>query len=204
MATGDFGLRSVTSLALPLVLSFASALAVSAQGSPEATPAADEAAETLFALSFESSTLEPAEDGAYTLTLTNGGDQAVFFGNQPSRVVGTVPTADLLTEISAADSPINAAIVELTDDATEEVVVVELLSGEIDEAAGTVTVTVTVLGAATDFEYELESEPVTDFADGRQYGTTQVFVDDWCYLFFPPIFVPCGDGSGAQGLAQSR
>lgn len=171
-------MRVVAALALALTLLFGTGAAIAAQGTPTGSPEGT-GDESLYVLSYQSSVLEPVagEDGVYTLTLSGAGDQAVYFGDRPNRFAGTIATADLIAGISDISDPVNAALDGQLPDGSEEIVIVEIRSGDVDVAAGTLTLTVGLLGADTDFGYDFEPEPTSDVADGRAYGTTQLFID---------------------------
>jgi hypothetical protein len=163
-----------------------------------ATPVTEEAIESLFVQTASGSTLTPldtpAGEATHELVLQERSDQTVYFADRPSRLVGTVPTSDVLAAFAAeADSPPNAALVALNEAGEEEIIVLELLSSEEDATTGEVTYQVALLSDYTEFEYELESEPVTEVTESRSYGATSLFIDDWCIVpMVPlPIIAPC-------------
>ncbi len=94
----------------------ASTLRAAQEATPAATPdpATGAAAETeyLFVQTFGSGTLTPhaTETDLYTLTLTGGAAETVYFSDRPERITGTVPTTQFLDELGfTPDNPPNAA-----------------------------------------------------------------------------------------------
>lgn len=148
----------------------------------QATPTDEETIELLFVLTASSSTLAPLEstDGEATheLVLQERSDQAIYFADRPNRQVGTMPTSQML-EIFAAqpDNPPNAVLVGMTEDGEEEIIVLELPSGEENTATGEITYQVKLLADYAELDFELKSEPVAEVTETRVYGDTSLFID---------------------------
>ena len=186
-------------LVVACVLIMSGMAGVAAQSAtPVATPVGDDAIPVLFVQTGTGSTLAPldAPDGEATheLTISGGTDQSVFFADRPNREVGSVPTIDMVDSFNdAPGSPPNAALLVQTADGAEEIVVVVLLSGEVDAATDDVIYQVGVLSDFTGVDVELESQPVSSITEAREYGTSHLFIDDWCItnFIFGPIVYPC-------------
>jgi hypothetical protein len=163
-----------------------------AQGTPEATPAADgeQGPTMLFVQAFQSGGVTPAEgaEGRYTLTLEQGLGYTVYFSDRPDRIVGANPTPQFLQGLGFPDdNPPNAALVVETPEGETEIAVVELFSPVYDEATHTATYEVVVLGEwerAADMTF-VESD--ADLAELLpQFGAAHLFIDDcitgrvWC------------------------
>lgn len=120
---------------------------------------AEAAQEFLFVQSFEQGLLEANVAGAtasatpptgaepgYTLTLTHGLGQTLFFSDRPERIVGTVGTPQFLDRLGfdPTNAP-NAALVAEREDGTEDIIVVELTNPRYDEFSLTATYDVSIL-----------------------------------------------------------
>lgn len=164
--------------------------AASAQeATPAATPApiAGEGDRTffLFVQTFASGTLtaHPTEADLYTLTVTGGPDQTVYFSDRPDRIVGTLPTTQFLDGLGfAPDNPPNAALVARTDGG-EEIVVVELLNPVYTErfepdAIVTLTYDVRILADYQEDGLAHLAARRGDAAPPETFGTASLFIDD--------------------------
>jgi hypothetical protein len=145
--------------------------------------------EFLFVQSFESGTLEPlsaasaatpAAGGAeYTLTLSQGLGQTIFFSDRPERVVGTVPTPRFLDALGfTPENPPNAALVASTGNENEEILVVELFNPSYDEALKTVTYGVRILDDFDRVDMTFTQDVSTEPKAATSYGVSNLFVDD--------------------------
>jgi hypothetical protein len=167
-------------------LLMAPTLAVAQDATPvarQATPAAGEDISLLFVQTAAGSTLTPLEspDGEATheLVLQERSNQTLYFSDRPNRVVGTIPTTDMLALFAVEpDNPPNAALVALNEAGEEEIIVLELLSGEEDATTGELSYQVKLLADHTELEFGLVTDPVTDVTEGRSYGETSLFIDD--------------------------
>lgn len=190
-------LRRVFAFVAACVLLLSSVVAAAAQGAtPAATPVGDDAIPVLFVQTGMSSTLTPldapASEATHELTVTGGTDRSIYFADRPNREVGTLPTTAMVDAFNAEpDNPPNAALVAQTADGGEEIIVVVLLGGELDAATGDVTYQVALLADFTGVDVELESQPVTDITEAREYGSSHLFIDDWCYHGWPIPPLPC-------------
>jgi hypothetical protein len=157
---------------LLLAVSAGGVLAVAVSTGAQTPAASEEAAasEYLFVQQAAGGTIAPADDGAWTLTLTGVFPQTVYFTDRPVRQAGAIPTAELLVldDLFTADNPPNAAIV-LADIASErdDVLVVELLAPAYDPTAGTLRYTVTPV------EWNNQADP---FWPG-EFGHVTLFID---------------------------
>jgi hypothetical protein len=145
----------------------------------------------LFVQTFASGSLLPkeGEEGTFILTLNGGYGRTIGFSDRPERIVGSVPTQQFLDGLGfTPQNPPNAALVfEPSPDETD-VVVLELLNAQYDEANQTLTYDVRILDA---FESEtglsFQEEPRQPNSDGEEFGPAQLFIDDCpnldgCYL----------------------
>jgi hypothetical protein len=151
----------------------------------ESTPVTDDVIEVLFVQTATSSTLTPLDGGdngaTHELVMSGGPDQAVYFADRPNRQAGTVSIADAVPALTAdSDSRTNAALVAQTSGGSEEIVVVELISGEVDTGTGDVTFQVVLLADFGEIDLAFASEPITEVADVRVYEASHLFIDDVC------------------------
>lgn len=122
------------------------------------------------------------QGATHELVLRGGTDQTIYFADRPNREVGTVETTVLIDALDASvDDPPNAALVEQTAEGAEEIVVVELIGGEVDNDTVDVTYQVALLTDYSEVELALEREPVGDVAKAREYEASSLFIDHWCY-----------------------
>jgi hypothetical protein len=185
----------------------ASALAAGALGratAQEASPAAGEATpEFLFVQSFERGALapkaetgtpEPGTAGAYTLTLSQGLGQTLFFSNRPERIVGAVPTPRFIDALGfSPDNPPNAALVADLGNGDEEILVVELSAPTYDEVTKTATYEVRILDDTDRVDMAFNEDPQTGPHAAADYGASHLFVDD-C----PDTTYCCLDANGGN------
>lgn len=183
----------------------ASALAIAAlerTSAQDASPVAGErTSEFLFVQSFEGGALTPkAETGtpgpdsgaAYTLTLSRGLGQTLFFSNRPERIVGAVPTPRFLDALGfSPDNPPNAALVADLGNGDEEILVVELFNPTYDDASHTATYDVRILDDLARIDMSFTDSPHTGPHPTATYGASHLFVDD-C----PDDVYCCLDGNG--------
>lgn len=147
----------------------------------EATPdaAGGVAVEILVVQSFAAGRLEPVTDeaGVALLTLERPAG-VVYFSDRPNRIVGTTTLAAFLDVLAGeADDPPNAALV-ITPAADEAPViyVVELLSGQIDEA-GAVRYRVRLLADANQLDLDLVAAPTAGLTGPISFGANHLFID---------------------------
>lgn len=139
----------------------------------------------LFVQTFASGTLQahPTEAEAYTLTLTGGPAQTVYFSDRPERIVGTLPTTQFLDGLGFSPAnPPNAALVAQTD-AGEDIVVVELLNPVYTEGFGpdgavTLTYDVRILDDYAGDGLAHLAARQDDAALPESFGAASLFIDD--------------------------
>jgi hypothetical protein len=157
----------------------------------DATPVPDEGAapagpsprdpEMLFVQTFQAGAIVAKEgaEGRYTLTLESGIDQTIYFSDRPDRIVGAMPTPELLDMLGFSDDdPPNAALVVETAPGETDVAVVELFAPVYDEASKGLTYEIEVL---KNWRRELDmefSEYPTDLASLEpSFGAAHLFID---------------------------
>lgn len=179
-------------LTICLLLALSTLTAAAQDATPvAATPVTDdEPIEVLLVQTYTQSTLTPLTDGengaTHELVLSVGSDQTIYFADHPNREVGTLPTTDAVDAFTAEpDNPPNAALVAQTVDGAEEIIVFEILNGELDTATGDLTYQVLVLTEFSEVDLVLESEPVADLAEAREYAASHLFIDDICVRGLP-------------------
>ena len=180
LARGGAGLSGAALAAAGLVRRSAAQ-----EATPDATPAAYDPSQKvayLFVQSFESGTIAPkdGEDGVYTVTLSHGLGQTIYFSDRPARDVGAAPTGQFLEGLGFSPSnPPNAALVVETAPGETDIAVVELFNPVYDPLGPGVTYDVAVLA---DWEDSLElgfAEAPTDLAAlAPSFGAAHLFIDD--------------------------
>ena len=123
----------------------------------------------------------PAVGGGadYLLTLEGHSGNTIYFSDRPARIFGSAPTDQFLAGLGfAADNPPNAALVTNDEQGNEDVLVIELVDPDYDDAAGSVMYGVNVLS-------EYEGEGLTHVAERQQdamlprtFGNASLFIDD--------------------------
>jgi hypothetical protein len=138
---------------LGLATGLAGARVAAQNATPLATPAGDEIEDPSFpnaGTPVADGTPTPGGGGDYLLTLHGHHGGTVYFSDRPERQFGDAPTQAFLDGLGfSPTNPPNAALVTQTEDGTEDVAVLELLTPTYDEAAGTLT-----YGARILSEYE--------------------------------------------------
>jgi len=136
----------------------------------------------LFLQSFKGGTIAPIDGNPdrYTLTLTEGLGQTIYFSDRPDRIVGASPTDQFLAALGFAESnPPNAALVAETAPGTLDIAVIELYNPVFDPTSPGVTYEVEVL---KNWESSLEmgfNEAPTDLAAlAPTFNAAQLFIDD--------------------------
>jgi len=117
---------------------FGTRRAPAAQSGTPAATSAESVEELLFAQTFERGTWapKPGETWRFVLTLTDQAAQTLYFADRPDRLVGTMPTREVLDRLGfTPEDPPNAAIVAQTAGG-EEVLVVELFDPIYAETFG--------------------------------------------------------------------
>ncbi len=189
--------RTFTAVLTLCLLFVASATSVTAQDATpaSATPVTDDAIEILLVQTATGGTIAPveesgAEGATHELVLTGSPDQTIYFADRPNREVGTMPTAYVIEEFNAqSDDPPNAALVVQTVDGTEEIYVLELLSGDVNAETGDVTYQVALLADYSGLDVALESEPVADVTEALEFESSRLFIDHQCT--YPGTMEPC-------------
>ncbi len=189
VATGSLGLTAA------LMSRLAPAQAQVATPVVDATPSTAGDIQILFVQTFGSATIvaNPDGTGSFTITLENGTGQTTYFSDRPERVVGTLTDEQFLDgRAFDPNDPPNAAIVSLTGD-TQEILVVELFDPALDSASGAVTYTARVLegnpeGAALASLARLQE----DNALADALGPTTLFIDQ---LACSPEYSSCSSDS---------
>jgi len=145
-----------------------------------ATPRPADAPAFMFVQSFQAGALAPAAvEGLYTLTLTHGLGQTIYFSDRPQRVVGSLPTAQFFDALGfPGNNPPNAALVADRADHTKDILVVELFNPEYDEATHNLTYTVRILDDIEQVDMALPQTVSTPPTGNTQYGATHLFIDD--------------------------
>ncbi|MGN6484902.1 MAG: hypothetical protein ACTHMX_10910, partial [Thermomicrobiales bacterium] len=158
-----------------------SAMRSSAQeASPVASPAASpqpggagttETSSFLFVQSFAGGTLAPKAEttGAtpvagsgpvYTLTLSEGLGDTLFFSDRPQRIVGVVPTPTFLASLGfSPDNPPNAALIGDLGDGNEDILALELFAPSYDETTRTATYDARMLQAYEELDMTFAAVP---------------------------------------------
>lgn len=131
-ASRSLNRRSAIVAGASAVVAGSVARAAAQDATPEAGTAQEVATdepEYLFVQLAERGTWMPkaGRPGVYELTLTNAGTQSLYFSDRPSRIVGTLPTADFLDGLGfTPELPPNAAAVVRTPEGERDVLVIEL------------------------------------------------------------------------------
>jgi hypothetical protein len=143
-----------------------------------ATPGVDaNDLDVLYVQTFAGGEVSDAGEGAFTLSLSGGTGQTVYFSNHPERLAGALPTPDFLdARAFDASNPPNAALVAETPEG-QTIAVVELLDPAYDP--GTMTVTYRVQAVADELSPPMTSfqELAGELAPGT-LGAVSIFVDD--------------------------
>jgi hypothetical protein len=171
-------------------VAFAAALGAALRGAvaQDATPAAvGEEGRLLFVQSFGVGALAPnaGDDGAYTLTLSDGVGRTLYFTERPKREAGIVSTEEFIAALTrASDDPPNAALVADPVDrvseepAPETIWVMTLLDGAYGAETGELTYAVRILdptvAETTHFVVAPEAAPTKRQVLGAGY----LFIDD--------------------------
>jgi hypothetical protein len=133
--------------------------------------------DVLYVQTFAGGEVSDAGEGAFTLSLSGGTGQTVYFSNHPERLAGALPTLDFLdARAFDASNPPNAALVAETPEG-QTIAVVELLDPAYDP--GTMTVTYRVQAVADELSPPMTSfqELAGELAPGT-LGAVSIFVDD--------------------------
>jgi hypothetical protein len=123
---------------------------------------------------------EEAENGDYELTLTDVGDQAVWFTDRPARQAGSF-SISAMNEAFFTDgqNPPNAALEIYEASDGDNVVVVEITSPDYDEGAGTLKLDARLLDASEVAGTELSHHGERAGTDSpSEFGRAALFVDD--------------------------
>ncbi len=132
-------------------------------------------------------TPKPDEEGLFELALYGTGEQTLYFATGGSRIVGTMPTAQILDEIgfTPADPP-NAAVEVWTADGERDVLVVQLIDPVFSQSFGddpeeVLTYDARVLSAYTG---ERLTEWLPDVDDDQlpvEFTNVSLFIDYSCF-----------------------
>ncbi len=136
----------------------------------------------LFVQTFEGGSLAPkeGEEGTYVLKLHGGHGHTIAFSDRPDRIVVSVPTQEFLDGLGfTPDNPPNAALVISPEPGETDIIVVELLNPQYDEAAQALTYDVKVLDSFESQQgMDFVEEPRPPHADGEEFGAAELFIDD--------------------------
>ena len=185
--------RAVATGGLGLTAALMSRLAPTVQAQ-SATPVTGGEIEVLFVQTFGSATVDPGTTSdTFTITLTGGTGQTVYFSDRPDRLAGTLPDAQFLDgRAFDPQDPPNAAIVTMTGE-QQDILVVELRDPTIDTASGAVTYTAQVLDGQPEGDVLAGlAARQEDTAIGDALGPTTLFIDD---LTCAPSNSPCNQDS---------
>jgi hypothetical protein len=153
----------------------------------QATPVAEEKdLSFLFLQSFEGASLSPStaspvagDEMMYTLTLSAGLGQTLFFSDRPEHIVGTVPTPAFLDALGFTPAnPPNAALVGNKANGETEILVLELFNPRYDEPTKTATYDVHILQNDERVDMQFTSEPELTAAEESDFTAAHLFIDD--------------------------
>jgi hypothetical protein len=159
------------------------ALATAQEATPVASPVADgEKTVFLFVQSFDGGSLmpKPGEEGTFVLSLNGEHGHTIAFSDRPERIVASVPTQSFLDGLGfTPDNPPNAALVIEPAPGETDIIVLELLNPQYDEATQTLTYEVRILEAfAAESGLSFQEEPRLPDPAGEAFGPAELFIDD--------------------------
>lgn len=177
-----------------VVSGFAAATLNRSAAAQEATPTPeDEYPQFLFVQLADQGTWVPSPDepGVFLLSLSGATSQTLFFSDRPQRIVGTVPTSQLIATLGfTPDNPPNAAIVAYDETGQRDVLVVELFDPVIqqefgDDRATTMIYKARVLDAFSGENLEAWQTAQQDDHLAHTFTKVSLFIDDcpdlvWC------------------------
>lgn len=174
----------VSASAAAVVLTVRGAPPAGAQ-TPVASPVAHAGATEFLAVQrFGAAPLAPdsREAGAYTLTLSQGSDQTLYFSDRPERVVGieSIQRFLLTFGLNPSDPPNAALIVQPPDSSKSQrqaIYVVELRSARYDSAKGELTYEVRVLDDASKVQMHFSEAPQAPPVQTLTFGPCTLFID---------------------------
>lgn len=129
-------------------------------------------------------TPKPGEDGVYLLTLSELGEQTLYFSDRPDRIVGTVPTDQFLDSLGfTPENPPNAAVVVTTPAGERDVLVVELFDPVYtrtfgDEGEETLTYEASVLQSYQGTALDEWAPQADDDQLPGEFSNISLFIDD--------------------------
>ncbi len=149
---------------------------------PVASPeAANHAATELFVQSFDSGSFapKPGEDGVFVLTLQGEHGRTIAFTDRPQRVIHSIPTQDFLDGLGFTPAnPPNAALVMEPSPGETDIVVLELLNPQFDQATQSLTYDVIILDTfTTEGGLHFQETPRQPDPAGEDFGLAQLFID---------------------------
>jgi hypothetical protein len=162
------------------------AVARSPMAAQDATPAASPVAEGekttfLFLQTFEGGSLvpKPGAEGTYVLSLQGDHGRTIGFADRPERIVTSGPTQAFLDGLifSPVDPP-NAALVFEPSAGETDIIVLELLNPQYDEATQSLTYDVHILDAFDGSGLSFQEEPRQPDPTGEEFGSAELFIDD--------------------------
>lgn len=169
-------LRTLAIMTL-LIMAVGNTLAAAQEATPEASPEADSAA-FLFVQTFTSGTWVPAGEDEFTLTLNGVATTTIYFSERPDRVVGLMPTIDLLDSLGfTEDDPPNAALVLQLAEGDQEVLIIELIDPDYDATAGVLTYQAKVLASYDEEALASLAERQTDTEIPAAFDEGSLFID---------------------------
>jgi len=165
-----------------LALAAPTGLAATQDATPAASPVpAGEKTTFLFVQSFAGGSImpKPGQAGTYVLSLEGDHGRTIGFSDRPERIVATGPTQAFLDGFifSPVDPP-NAALVFAPSVGETDIIVLELLNPQYDDATSTVTYDVHVLDTFDDSELSFQEEPRPPDPAGETFGPAELFIDD--------------------------
>ena len=173
-----WGLRAPALAVLGLVAVAATACAPASAGERPAQKPQDIG--LLFAATADGGTMEAVEGTSrFELTLNKVTPQVVWFSDRPARQSGHIPVGELVESWEGygfVEDPPNAALAVVGADDSQDTVVVELGSPELDEQQNTVRFAAEVLDEATGNLSHLASD--LDQSVEGTFGPATLFIDN--------------------------
>jgi hypothetical protein len=147
----------------------------------------------------------PGGNAQYLLTLSGHPGETVYFSDRPERIFGEAPTETFLARLGfGASNPPNAAISTETADGPDDVLVVELVAPEYDQASGTLTYGVNIQSDYAGEGLAHLARQQTDDQLAQTLGRTSLFIDDCpdtlVYCATPAQVLACAAGGVVQNV----
>lgn len=136
----------------------------------------------LFVQSFQGGSVaaNAGVDDRYTVTLNQGLGQTIYFGDRPSRLVGSAPTPSFLEGLGFSDdNPPNAAFIIEHADGKTDITVAELFNPAYDAVTQSLTYEIAPLDSWEDaLAFGLQETPKAFSEINPEFGATHLFIDD--------------------------